>query len=316
MKRRDMLATAAGFAAMRALPARAAGPGAPLPINVGASLIESYAEGLYAEKRGFFTAAGLDATVQTFPGGGGPMAQAVVSGALDAAVANIGAIAAAHLHGIPVYLLAPCGLYSSAAPTTVLAVAKDAPFASPRDLNGKTIGVTTLHDLQQASVMAWMDAAGADSTSVRFVEVATPQLQAALAAGRVAGGMLTEPTLTVVKNDVRVFATPYDSIAKSLVISGWMANKTWYDANPDAGARLMSVIRTTARWANQNRDGTAAILAASAQISPDALAHMARVTYAEDRALAQIQPVIDASAKYGFLAHSFPAADLFPPGRP
>ena len=308
------MAGAAAVAASPALPATASAEPA-LPLNVGISLIESYAEALYADKRGFFTAGGLAAKTQTLPGGGGPMAFAVVSGALDAAVANVGTIAAAHLRGLPVYAIAPCGLYSSSAPTTVLAVAKDSPLASARDLNGKTIGVTTLHDLQQAACMAWIEANGGDASSVRFVEVSTPQLAVALGAGRVAAGMLTEPMLTISRNDVRTFATPYDAVAKTLVISAWLVNKTWYDANAEAAARLTAVIRTTARWANANRAATAAILASSANISTDALAHMQRVTYAEDRALAQIQPVIDASAKYGFLSRTFPAADLFPPAK-
>ena len=39
---------------------------------------------------------------------------------------------------------------------------------------------------------------------------------------------------------------------------------------------------------------------------------MRRVTYAETRTYAVIQPVIDVMVKYGFIAQGFRAAELFP----
>ena len=41
---------------------------------------------------------------------------------------------------------------------------------------------------------------------------------------------------------------------------------------------------------------------------------MARVGYAERITPSQIQPLIDASARYGTIKASFPASDLFAPG--
>jgi NitT/TauT family transport system substrate-binding protein len=307
---------AGGCAALAAtrIPSAAAQPRPLLPLRVGISPIESYGEALYAQAEGFFHDGGLDAQPATLSGGGAPMTLAVVSGALDAAVANIGSVASAHAHGVGVYLLATCGLYTSANPTTVLATTKTSPIRTARDLEGKTVGVTSLGDLQQAALLRWLDANGANVKTVTVVEVSTPQMLVALNANRIAAGIIVEPTLTAVQHDIRILALPYDSVAPELAISGWIVNKTWFDANPDAAGRLQSVIRTTAAWANRNQAATAAILAEHTRIAPDLLSTMRRVTYAEERSFDVIQPVIDVMAKYGFLAQPFRAVDLFPPG--
>jgi hypothetical protein len=67
-------------------------------------------------------------------------------------------------------------------------------------------------------------------------------------------------------------------------------------------------------WANANRPATAAMLSeySKTTISPA----VRRIFYPERLSAAQLQPVIDASAKYGVLKASFPAKDLFAPGVP
>jgi NitT/TauT family transport system substrate-binding protein len=312
MKRHRLIAGVTSAIAVRALPA-AAQTRTLLPLRVGISSIESYGEALYAQAQDFFRAGGLDAQPVTLPGGGAPMTLAVISGSLDTAIANIGSIASAHAHGVDVYLVAPCGLYSSSSPTTVLATLKDSPIRTARDLEGKTVGVTSLRDLQQASVMKWLDANGGHARNVTFVEITTPQMLVAMAANRIAAGVVVEPSLTAVKNDIRVLGLPYDSIAASLLISGWIVNRGWYDANPDAAGRLLSVIRTTAQWANANQAATGTILAEHTKIAPELVSTMRRVTYGETRSFAVIQPVINVMATYGFIPRTFRAAELFPP---
>jgi ABC-type nitrate/sulfonate/bicarbonate transport system substrate-binding protein len=160
--------------------------------------------------------------------------------------------------------------------------------------------------------MQWLDANGVSAKDATFVEVSTPQMLPALVANRIAAGIVVEPTLTAVKNDIRVLGLPYDSVAPSVAISGWLVNANWYDRNAEAAERLLGVIRTTAQWANRNQTATGAILAERTKIAPELVSTMRRVTYAETRSFAAIQPVIDAIAKYGFIAQTFRAADLFP----
>lgn len=298
------------LAAAAAAPRAAGAQAAPTVIRVGTAPVESYSLVYYGVERGFFKAAGLDVQIQAFSGGGGVM-QAAGGGALDIGCANVGAQANAHVKGLPFTMIAAGGLYSTKSPTTVLAVAKNAPFKSAKDLNGKTIGVSTLKDLQQVSVMKWVDANGGDSSTLKFLEIPVPAMPPALDAGRIDASCLLEPSLTFAKNDVRIFGKCYDAIAKTLMITTHFAQQDWLDKNPAAAHAFIGALKATAQWANKNQAAAGAILAGVTKIPPETIAAMNRVEYADSLDTATIQPVIDATAQYKFLPKTFNVAEMF-----
>ena len=189
--------------------------------------------------------------------------------------------------------------------------AKNAPFKTAKDLNGKTIGVSTLKDLQQASVMKWVDANGGDSSTLKFLEIPVPEMAPALVAGRIDGSCLLEPSLTFAKNDVRVFGKCYDAIAKSLMITTHFAGTDFLQKNPAAARAFIGALKATAEWANKNHPAAGAILAKISKLEPATIAEMHRVVYAESLDPATIQPVIDATAEYKFLPKTFNVSEMF-----
>lgn len=282
------------------------------PIRIGIAGVESYSQGAYAQELGYYREAGLDVEVQSLQNGG-VITAAVIGGSLDFGCTNGGSMSNAHIRGLPIYCIAPSGLYSSAAPTTVLVTTKDSPIRSAKDLNGKRIAVTTLHDLMQAAVMKWIDDNGGDSQSISYPEIPNAELAAALMANRVDASVLLEPQLTDHQDDVRVLASPYDSIAKLLLISGWITTTSWYAANRATVDRFIAVMRKTADWANKNPRAEAEVLAKITKIPLETTLKMKHTVYGTTLDPALIQPTIDASVHYGFLPRSFPASELFPP---
>jgi NitT/TauT family transport system substrate-binding protein len=298
-----------GVAACAApLAARAQAPKIRIGVNPG----ESLSEGMLAQGGGFFTRAGLDVELVTVPNGGA-MTSGIVSGSIDAGPSNVASIAAAYVRGLQLNLFAPSVIVaSSAPPTTVIAVAKDSPLRAAKGFNGKIFALSTVHDLQQAAVMTWLDKNGADSKSVQFIEIPNVEQLAALSAKRVDAALLVEPFLTAARNEIRIIARPYDSLAGRLMTFGWIANKAWFDGNPATVQRLVGAIRATATWANRNHDATAAIISSASGISLDTFKGMNRQMFSDGKLdPAMIQPIIDASARYGFLTRAFPAAELF-----
>ncbi len=279
-------------------------------IRVGTAPVESYALMFYGIDRGFFKAAGLDVQMQVFSAGGAVM-QAAGGGAIDIGCANVGAQANAYVAGLPFSMISAGGLYSTNSPTTVLGVAKNAPFKSAKDLNGKIVAVSTLHDLQQASVLKWVDANGGDSTTLKFAEIPPPAMAPALVAGRVDAACMLEPSLTFAKNDIRIFGKCYDAIAKSLMITSHFASNAWLDAHAPAAHAFIGALHESARWANKNQDAAAAILADVSKIPLATITEMHRVVFGENLDVATIQPVIDATAQYKFLAKSFNVSEMF-----
>src|SRR5579871_3093488 len=100
----------------------------------------------YAVKNGLFEKAGIDVTVQPSTSGSASIL-AVVGGAAQFGYANNLSLGQAHLKGIPVTMVAPGGEYSAAAPYAKVLVLPDSGIASAKDLSGKTVAVTGLHDL-------------------------------------------------------------------------------------------------------------------------------------------------------------------------
>jgi NitT/TauT family transport system substrate-binding protein len=283
---------------------------APTTIRVATAPVESYALMFYGIDRGFFKAANLDVQMQVFGAGGGVM-QAAGGNAIDIGCANVGAQANAHMAGLPLAMIAAGGLYSTNSPTTVLAIAKNATYRQAKDLNGKVVGVSTLHDLQQASVMKWVDGNGGDSSSLKFIETPPPTMAPALVAGRIDAACMLEPSLTFAKDDIRVLGKCYDAIAKSLMITSHFATNAWLDANPAAAHAFIGALRETARWANKNQQAAAAILADVSKIPIGTIGEMHRVVFGETLDPKTIQPVIDATAEYKFLPKTFNVSEMF-----
>jgi NitT/TauT family transport system substrate-binding protein len=299
-------------AAASALAARPAVAQAPAKIRVGVAGVESYSQGAYAQEMGFYKQAGLDADVSSLTNGG-TITAAVIGGSLDFGTTNGGSMANAYVRGIPIYCIAPSGLYTSASPTTVLVVAKDSPIRTAKDLTGKRVAVTTLHDLMQAAFMKWIDDNGGDSKSVTYPEIHNAELVPSLLAGRVDATTLLEPQLTEEKDKIRVLAPAYDVIAKLLMISGWIVTKQYYESNRATVQKFVAVMKQTADWANKNQHDAGVVLAKLSKIPVEIVLKMNHNIFGTQNDPTLIQPTIDASVKYGFLPRSFRASELFPP---
>jgi NitT/TauT family transport system substrate-binding protein len=311
LTRSHAIRIAVGGLAGLALPAQA--QPALTKVRLGTAIVESYSEGAFAQDHGFLKQGGFDAEITLLPGGGA-VTQALLGGSFDFGITNSGSMANAHIRGLPVYCVVESGLYSTNAPTSILAVAKDSPFRTAADLNGKTISVTTLRDLQQAAIMKWVDDNGGDSKTLKFVEVNNSDLVPSMVAKRTDASILLEPWITSSKNDIRIFAKPYDAVAKQLMISGWIVNKSFADANPAAVQRFADTMKATAQWVNRNLKASAGTVATVTKIPIETVQQMNRVVFATSNDPKLIQPVIDVSAKYGFLPRTFDAKELFFPG--
>lgn len=282
-----------------------------LKLNVATTPIDLGAEALFAADQGFFKKAGLDVDVTVLTSGSA-VAAAVAGGSADIGQANLVALASAHASGLPFVVVAPAGYYTSKTPTTELIVADGSTVRSAKDLNGKTVAVVALRDITQVGASSWLAQNGADLASVKFVEVPQPAVCAALTSGRAEAGVVSEPYLSfAVANGCRVLAACHDSIAKDFLVGAWFGMSSWAQAHPDAVRRFRAVIAETARWANAHHDESARILEKYTKLTlPPGTK---RVPFAERTDPAQMQPLIDAAAKYGSLKAPFPAAELLPP---
>jgi ABC-type nitrate/sulfonate/bicarbonate transport system substrate-binding protein len=308
MRRSTFLASTAAFAAIP--PGRA---GAAGPIRVGISASEESSLLFMASERGFFKDAGLDVAVTVVPPN--QMAQGVLGGLFDVGLSNTGAILLAHVHSLPMYLLAPAAVYSARQPISYLVVAPASAINTAKDFAGKTIGVFAIHDMASTALLLWLDTNGGDSKSARMIEVPPLAQAAAVSAGRIDGAIMNEPHFSDAKGTLRQVALTYAALAagKPFQTTGVVVNKGWADANPAFVHRFAGVVRQSAQWANRNPDEAAPLIAKLMQMELDVVKAIPRVQWGEALTPALVQPVIEVMAKYAVLPQRFPAQELFVP---
>jgi len=273
---------------------------------------DSYGEAYYAQAMGFFKEHGIG--VEFTVNNAGAVALAAVAGnGVDIGVANPVSVAQAFAKGVPISAFAGGGLYTAASPATLLVVPKNSPLKTPKDLEGKTIGLPGLGDQLQSAMMIWLQKNGADPAKVKFVEVNPPTVMlAALAQGRIDAATPPEPVLTQsLQTDARIFGDPFSAVGPRFFIGLWIARTEWLKANPDLARRFADAIYETGRWANGHRDESAAILAKYAKGDAAVFRTMRRATYTGSALDARlIQPILDAGTQTGMLSSPVKASDL------
>jgi NitT/TauT family transport system substrate-binding protein len=283
-------------------------------IRFAAIPIDGGAQAWYAQSLGYFRDAGITAQIESISNGGAITA-GVIGGTIDVGYSNTLSLAAAHEKGVPISIIAAAGSYLARAPISSLMVPVDSPAKTAKDLNGKTVAVNGIKNITQLATEAWSDQNGGDAKSLNFVEMGFPQMPAALAAHRVDAAFLSEPIVTdaLRRNLARVIGRPYDAIAPEFTISVWFTTGKWAKANPDLVRRLSSVFRQSSIWANGHDAESAQILSGITKLPLAVVAGVTRSRFAETVSAKGLQPIIDTAARYGFLAKSFPAADLIDP---
>jgi NitT/TauT family transport system substrate-binding protein len=284
------------------------------PVRFGAVPVEEAALAFYAKEKGFFKAAGLDVDLQILANGGAVSA-ALGGSALDVGVTNSGSMSLAHARGVPIELVACGALYSPASPIAHLSVGKASGIKTAKDLTGKTLAVSTLHDMIQATALLWIDKNGGDSKTVNFVEIPPPQQGAAIVSKRIDGAVIVEPFYTGAKNDVLELGTTYSAVndEKPFQTLGIAGAKNWVDANPATARKVAGAIHAAAKWANtsKNHADCVTILAQYTKVLPSVITSYDRLLFAERNRPAYVQPVVDLMAKYGFIARGFSAGEMF-----
>lgn len=281
-------------------------------LTIGTIPIDATAEVYYAQEMGFFKKAGLNVTITPFQSGGA-IAAAVVGGAVDIGLTDSVSMASAHSHGVPLIYLAPAGVYKKGAETYVIAVPEASSIKTAKDFAGKTIAVNGLKNINEIPTDAWIDNNGGDSKTVKFVEMPYPAMLPAIDAGTIDGAAIVEPFMTFAQakpGKYRLISLAERNVAPAFAVAGWSTTVAWARSHPEVAKKFVAVMAQTARWANANHAQSAQILSAVTKMSPEVANKMERAYYGERLEPGLLQPVIDATAKYGVIPKAFPASEI------
>jgi NitT/TauT family transport system substrate-binding protein len=303
----------AGTAAALALASRPARAQALEKIQFAGVPTDDMTPIYYAIKTGMYQKAGLD--VEIVPTSSGTVATtAVIAGTYQMGKGSLIASLVAHLRDLPLTVIANSSIWNPKVLFNEALVAADSSIRTGADLNGKTGATPALNDLNQLVIEAWVDKNGGDSKTMHWVEIPNSAVGAALTAHRIDVCALQEPQLSaeLATGKVRALAPVYSAVSDHFVFGVNFANLPWAKAHAEAIHRWVNTTFEAAAYTNTHHAETAAMMSAVTKIPEAVYEKMPRLEGATQATSSPtlMQPLIDAAAKYKFIAHSFPAKDL------
>jgi NitT/TauT family transport system substrate-binding protein len=214
-------------------------------------------------------------------------------------------------HGVPFTIVAPMGLWLPESEGGLL-VAASSNLRTAADFAGKTVSAAAVNDISDLAMRVWMDQNGADSRSVKVLEIPQSAAQAALEQGRVDAIAVTDPACAaaLASGKVRFVANIYSAISRRYLLGGLVAMAPWVEQNRVAVERFSRVIAQTSTYVNAHPAETLQDVVDWSGMDRGALTRMKRTVYTPGLSAGEIQPVIDVAVRYKVLDKTFPATDL------
>lgn len=265
----------------------------------------------YAQQSGMFARAGLHVEIQRISSGAATSA-AVASGTIDIGKATTLAVLTGFARNVPFTIVAPAAQYNASSPDGWLVVGADSPVKNPKDLDGKLLGTATLLDIDHVATMAWVDAHGGDSKTLRYVEVPLSAVSTAVAQHRIDAAFLTEPLLSdaIAAGQVRRAMPVLSAIAPHFLYSVWFTSKTFAQANPEAIRRFSSVIVQSQLYVNGHHAEMAPLVAQLSGLPASEIKRAKMATCGTTLTPGDLQPIIDLAAKYHAIPKAFDAKEI------
>jgi NitT/TauT family transport system substrate-binding protein len=295
------------------LPGRAAASGPPEihKLKVGALPITDLKQLFVADAKGFFRREGLEVEIENFEGGA-TIIPAVESGSLDLGWSNSVSILQARARGLAMRFFAG-GLYQGPGHwTSAIMVREDSPIRTPEQLQGRTVAVNTLANINELVMRAYLDREGVDPDAYELLEVPFPDQPAALDAGRVDAIVPTEPFVTVAEqNGARtVHAQPFTVLGPDPFVAAFFTTDEWLREHPNTAAAFRRAINRATTYWNEHPEERASIIARYTKV-PVALSE--QIALGEPRTEisdAEIQRQIELARQYDLIPKTFDAREV------
>ena len=274
---------------------------------------DGYKAVYYGVKAGIFAKYGLN--VETSLVNNGAVAAAALSaGAAEVAYTNLLTVLLAKQHAVPMQFIAPAVMLDKKTRFTMALVLKGSPIASGRDMNGKTIASSGIHDINTAVFYAWIDKTGGDSSTTREIEVPASAGAQFLEEHRADVVLLNEPAVSqaLASGEVQALVNPYAALG-TVEAAGFAVMAPAVEKNPDIYSRFARAMHEASAYTNSHLAETVDLVAAYSGATPDQIAHSVRNVdppYLDPRIL---QPLSDVCAKYGLIDKPIATADIISP---
>lgn len=241
-------------------------------VTVGIIPIVDVAPIYLGDQQGFFEERGIDLTLEAGQGGAA-IVPGVMSGQFQFGFSNVTSLMLARSEGLPLKIVAPGNSSTGVEGEdfSAVVVAGESDIQSAKDLAGKTVAVNTLNNIGDTTVRESIRKDGGNPDDVEFVELAFPDMPAAVASGNVDAAWVVEPFVAISEDQGhRVVAWNLVDTAPELMIAGYFASEELIDSDPELVENFVAAITESLEYAEAHPDEARAIVQTYTEID-DAL---------------------------------------------
>jgi NitT/TauT family transport system substrate-binding protein len=199
---------------------------------------------------------------------------ALQSGDTDVAFVNTLSAMQAVEEGVPMKVVSGSGLSTEGANAVV--VGADSPIASPKDLQGKKIGINQLGGLGQIVTQAWIEKDAGSKSSAEFVTLPFADQVPAVQNGTVAAAQVTATQARAGEQSgaTKSLGNPFFDVAGPLDTAVYLGNEEFVDANTETMTDFAEAMTETADSANDEANDAKRfpVMAASCKSTAEDLA--------------------------------------------
>lgn len=178
-------------------------------------------------------------------------------------------------------------------------------ITSLADLAGKNVAVSGIKTDAWVAARAAIDAAGMDSSKVKFVQIAGPQMVTALSQGQVQAAVLGEPGVTpALKAGAIRILSPVDAGPVGTAASLYLSPSGWANAHSGVVKAFRDSIEEAAKLANTNKAEAVKVAAGYTGVPAAILKDASFPLYSTQLTAQQMQWPIDEAVKYGLVDKS------------
>lgn len=223
-------------------------------VTVGTLPVIEYAPLYLAESQGYFKAEGITVKTQLTPNAAA-IVPAVMNGQLQIGESAVFAYVNAKARNLPVTGLASAATTNKDEATDFSGIfVKDATIKSPKDLEGKKVGVNALGAAMQVTAAKSVKLAGGDPKKVSFVAMPFPDMPAALKRGDLDAVVVVEPFYSVMAgagmtNIDHMYLT---ALAKGSTIGMYFTSTEWASKNADVAGAFQRAIKKAGAYAAEH----------------------------------------------------------------
>jgi NitT/TauT family transport system substrate-binding protein len=272
-------------------------------IKVGILPFSESLGSVIADKKGYFKDEGLEVEFTKFDSGA--LAVPVLqSGRIDIVLSNTVTTLQAIEQGLDAIVLAPGAIVRTSPPdtTTALIVLKDG-IKSPKDLEGKRVGVNVINSSAWLHIVAALDKAGVDRSKVRFTEVPFPQMNDPLLNGQLDAIGQVEPFRSALMSTgkAEVISWPYVETAPNTDITQYIALRPWVEKNRATVVKFVRAVIKGAQFAVANEAETREINQQFTNLNPALKDKVLLPRLGTEISLKEFTHTMEMMQKYGLL---------------